>query len=92
MLEKALSNIPVQHPLHKEVLSTISKLSKHAPPAAASPGIGLQALKQLLAAKMQGSPLAGLQAGAGAAGGGAPPMPPAGGPPQMPSPSPPMGA
>jgi len=93
MLEKALSNIPVQHPLHKEVLSSISRLSKHAPPQAASPGINLQALKQLLAAKMQGSPLNSLQAGAGGgAPGGAPSMPAAGAmPPQMPSPSP-MGA
>ncbi len=92
MLEKALSNIPVQHPLHKEVLATISKLSKHAPPQAASPGVNLQALKQMLASRMQQSPLAALQAGqpAPAGAGGAPPMPPAGGmPPQMPSP---MGA
>src|SRR6266568_6894055 len=71
MLEKALANIPVQHPLHKEVLSTISKLSKHAPPQAASPGVNLQALKQMLAARMQQSPLAGLQAGAAGAGPGA---------------------
>lgn len=93
MLEKALSNIPAQHPLHKAVLTAISNLSKHAPPQAASPGINLQALKQLLAQKMQQSPLAGLQAGAGgAAPGGAPPVPGAGPmPPQMPTPSP-MGA
>lgn len=92
MLEKALSNIPIQHPLHKEVLSTISRLSKHAPPQAASPGINLQALKQMLAQKMQQSPLAGLQAGAPAPSGGPPPMPAGGAmPPQMPSLSP-MGA
>lgn len=94
MLEKALAEIPVAHPLHKEVLSTISKLTKHNPPQAQSPGIGLQALKQLLAQKMQNSPLAALQAGqaggaapGGAApGGAAPPMPT-----PAPTPTPPMG-
>lgn len=74
MLEKALAEIPVGHPLHKAVLTSISNLSKHAPPQAASPGVDLQGLQQLLASRMQQSPLASLMAGArpGAAPGGAP--------------------
>ena len=82
MLEKALAGLPVAHPLHKIVLSSISNLSKNAPAQAASPGVGLQAIKQLLAQKMQGSPMAALMpGGAGAApgGGAAPPMLGAGG-------------
>jgi hypothetical protein len=84
MLEKALPGIPPTHPLHKVVLTSISSLSKHAPPQSASPGVGLQALKQLLAAKMQGSPLAPLMAGQG----GAAPAAPGGGAPAMPTPAP----
>jgi hypothetical protein len=82
MLEKALPEIPPQHPLHKVVLSSISNLSKHAPPQAQSPGVGLQALKQMLAQGQQQSPLGPLLAGAmgGGAGGGMPGVmpPPAG--------------
>ena len=96
MLEKALADIPPQHPLHKEVLKAISSLTKAAPPAAQSPGVGLEAMKQMLAGAQQQSPLAALLAGRGGGGGmpgvmppgppGAPPMggiPPAapGGPP-----------
>lgn len=82
MLEKALALLPPGDPLHKVTLKSISDLSKHAPPAAASPGVGLMALKQMLAQQMKGSPLAPMQAGAGAApgaGAGAPPTPPTAG-------------
>lgn len=91
MLEKALPGIPAGHPLHKELLSSISRLSKHAPPQAASPGVGLQALKQLLAQQTQQSPMHPLLAGASpsAPPGGPPmPVPPPGGIPT----SSPMGA
>lgn len=91
MLEKALPGIPAGHPLHKEVLSSISRLTKHAPPQAASPGIGQQALMQMAQQAMQNSPLqallAGQQGGGGAAGGGTPPMPMRP-PTQIPTPSP----
>lgn len=97
MLEKALPEIPPQHPLHKKVLSAISSLSKEAPPAAQSPGVGLQALKQLLAAKTQGNPLAALLGGRGGGAAGMPgvqPPPgagaagPPGGPPPLGGPPP----
>jgi hypothetical protein len=99
MLEKALPEIPPQHPLHKKVLNAISTLSKEAPPQAQSPGVGLSALKQMLAGAEQQSPLAALLAkaggGAGAGGmpgvipGGPPPGPPGGG--GGPPPGPPGG-
>ncbi len=79
MLEKALPGLPAGHPIHKAVVSAISALSKHAPPQAASPGVGLQGLKQMLMEKMKASPMAAMMGGgAGGAGapGGAPPMPP----------------
>ena len=92
LLEKALSEIPPAHPGHEVVLKTISNLNKHFPPQARAPGTGVTELKQLLASKMQQSPLAGLLAGRGGApggapmgagmpgmGGGMPPMPPMGG-------------
>lgn len=99
ILEKALPMLPVGHPIHKAATGAISSLSKHAPPQAGSPGVGLQALKQLLASKMQQSPMAALLAAKGGAGaeGGAPPgmpgmpppMPPNPGAGGMPMPSPP---
>lgn len=90
MLEKALSDIPPDHPLHKMVLDSIGKLSKAAPLQAASPGVGLTALKQQLAQAQQQSPLAALLAGA--RGGGAQPGAPGGGaPPTIPMPTPPGG-
>jgi hypothetical protein len=81
MLEKALSDIPPQHPLHKEVLRAISNLTKVAPPQAQSPGVGLEAMKQMLAGAQQQSPLAALLAGRGGGGGGMPGVmpPPMGG-------------
>ena len=84
LLEKALPKLPVGHPIHKAVTSAISSLSKHAPPQSASPGIGMQGLKQLLAQKMRGSPLAALMGGGAAGAAGAAP----GGPPQMPQAAP----
>jgi hypothetical protein len=81
MLEKALSEIPPQHPLHKAVLTAISSLTKAAPPQAQSPGVGLEAMKQMLAGAQQQSPLAALLAGRGGGGGGMPGVmpPPMGG-------------
>lgn len=82
MLEKALPEIPPQHPLHKKVLNAISSLSKDAPPQSQSPGVGLSALKQMLAGAEQQSPLAALLKGAGGGGGMSGVMPPGGaGPP-----------
>lgn len=78
MLEKALPEIPPQHPLHKKVLNAISTLSKEAPPQAQSPGVGLSALKQMLAGAEQQSPLAALLAGRGGGGGMPGVMPPGG--------------
>lgn len=68
LLEKALPGLPVGHPIHKAVTSAISSLSKHAPPGSASPGLGLQAMKQALMDKMKSSPMAALLAAKGAPG------------------------
>ena len=94
MLEKALADLPVGHPIHKAVLTAISNLSKNAPPQAASPGIGRQALIQMAGQAQQQSPLAALMAGMHGGGGGAPggaPPAGAGGPPPSPAPSPAAG-
>lgn len=91
MLEKALPDIPPQHPLHKEVLKSISTLSKYAPPQAQSPGAGRQALMQMAQQAQQQSPLAALLAGMhgaapGAGGAGGAPAPGAGAPGPVPPP------
>jgi hypothetical protein len=84
LLEQALTKVPAAHPGHKSIMSAISSLNKSFPPEAASPGVGKQALIQLLAQMQKGSPMAALGGGAGAgAGAGAP-----GGAPPMPMPSP----
>src|SRR5215472_17180644 len=84
LLEKALTDTPPQHPLHKTLLDAIGKLSKAAPPQAASPGVGLTAMNEILAQAKRQSPIASLLAGA--AGGGAGGPPPMGGPPPIPTP------
>jgi hypothetical protein len=89
LLEKALQGIPPQHPLHKTVLNCISRLSKDAPPASQSPGVGQNLLQQLAQEKMRASPTNPLLAALGGAGGGAgaggPGAAAGGGPPGMPS-------
>ena len=84
MLEKALPDLPVGHPIHKAVLHAIGNLSKNAPPAAASPGVGRQALMQMAAQSQTKSPLDSLMAGMKGAGGPPPgsPAPMASAPPE----------
>jgi hypothetical protein len=88
MLEKALQGVPPQHPLHKTLLDSISKLSKAAPPQSASPGVGLTALKAMLADRQRQAPMAPLMGGG--AGGPPPPPSPTGTPPGggLPGPAP----
>jgi hypothetical protein len=86
LLEKALPDLPVGHPIHKSVTSAIAQLSKHAPPQGASPGLGLQSLKQALMEKMKSSPMAALLAARGQPGpdgGGGMGMPSPGGVPAV---------
>lgn len=86
MLEQALPKIPMGTPLHTEILSATTKLSKHMQPGEGHQGLELQSLLQMARQASQQSPMAALsrmmpqpnQAPAMPAagpGGGAPPMP-----------------
>ena len=88
MLEKALPAIPFDSDMHKEVLQTITKLSKNMNPGDGNEALELQSLLQMGRQMSQSAPMSAL-ARMQAPAGGPPAMP--GQPPQQ-SPEPPMAA
>lgn len=78
MLQEAFSGLDPASDAGKDVLKAIQSLSKSAPPRKASPGVGMEALRGLLAKAQQNQSL-GAVMGMGGGGAGGPPQPPPGG-------------
>ena len=81
IMEKALPMLGVETEMGKDVMSSLSKLSKHIAPGGGSPGVEQSALQQMMMQHKQDQPMlqalrAQGQGQPGGGGGAPPPMPP----------------